>query len=93
MTPALLATIVERQREDALGRQPDHVERADQVDLDDLAEQLERVRPVLADDLGRGADARAIDHDPERLTGRARHIKGCAHCISVDHVGGCEGHR
>ncbi len=42
-------------------REPDHVERADQVDLDDLAERIERERAVLAQRLDRVAGARAVD--------------------------------
>src|SRR5262249_43743876 len=42
--------------------EPDHVERADEVDLDDALEGLERERlPVLADDEPRAADAGAVD--------------------------------
>ena len=51
---------------DALGGQPDHVERADQVDLDDSSEVVERERAVLAQRLDRVADAGAVDDDPHR---------------------------
>ena len=51
---------------DALRRQPQHVERADQVDLDDLLEGVQRERAVLAQRLGGITDTGAVDVDPQR---------------------------
>ena len=51
---------------DALGGQPQHVEGADQVDLDDLREDVQRERAVLAERLDRVADAGAVDVDAQR---------------------------
>ena len=50
----------------AFGGQPDHVERADQVDLDDLGEAVEGERTVLAQRLDGVADAGAVDVDTQR---------------------------
>ena len=53
------------------GGEPDHVEAADEVDGDDLGEQGERVRPLLADGSRRRADAGAVD-EADELAGRRR---------------------
>src|SRR6185436_8929860 len=47
------------------GREPRHVERSDQVGLDDARELVERHRPVAADDPRRGADAGGVDEAGE----------------------------
>ena len=52
------------------GDQADHVEGADQIDLDHLAEHVERVRSVLADRLQRDRDAGAVDQDARRRRAR-----------------------
>ncbi len=54
------------------GREPHHVEAADQVDVDDAAELVERMRPVAADDVRADADAGAIDQEARRPLRRAR---------------------
>ena len=51
---------------DPLSGKPQHVEGADQVDLDDLLEPVEGERAVLAQRLDRIADARAVDVDAQR---------------------------
>ena len=51
---------------DPLGGQPQHVEGADQVDLDDLPEAVQRERAVLAQRLDGVADAGAVDVDAQR---------------------------
>ena len=74
---------------DALGRQPDDVERADQVDLDDLAEPGQRERTVLAQGLDGVADAGAVDVDadrPHRLGG----VQGGGDACFIGDVGGDE---
>ena len=76
---------------DALGGQPQHVEGADQVDLDDLLESVERERAVLAQRLGRIADARAVDVDAQRahlLGGVERRADGLGIChVGLDELG------
>ena len=63
--PPLLVHRVERGHR--RGRHPDHIERADEVDLDDLAERRQRHRrAVLADHPGGRPDAGAADHHPQR---------------------------
>ena len=54
--------------------EPQHVERADEVDLDDLAERLEVVRRAVAVDRAFGpTDARAVDARAQRRDlGRGR---------------------
>ena len=46
--------------------EPHHIEAADQVDLDDAPEVIERHRPVAPDDAPAAADAGAIDGDARR---------------------------
>ena len=82
--PALLVDRLGRG--DPLGRQPDHVERADEVDVDDLDERVERERrAVAAEQPAGGADAGAVDHHPQRaeLAGR---VERRAHRGLVGHV-------
>ena len=52
-----------------MGRQPDHVEGADQVDLNDLAEDGQGVRTGLADGFLSRCNARTVDQAPERAQG------------------------
>ena len=51
---------------DALGRQAEHVERADEIDVDDPLELREREGALLADRLDGVADAGAVHRDPQR---------------------------
>ena len=74
---------------DPLGGQPQHVERADQVDLDDLLERVERERAVLAQRLDRVADARAVDVDAQRAE-RLGDVERLADRGLVGDVGGGE---
>ena len=71
---------------DALSRQPQHVERADQVDLDDLLEGVQREGPVLAQRLGRIADTGAVDVDAQRAH-RLGDVERLAHRGLVGDVG------
>ena len=48
------------------GGEPDHVERADQIDLDHAVECVQRHWPIAADHPSRGADAGTIDQNPGR---------------------------
>jgi alpha-methylacyl-CoA racemase len=76
-----------------VGGQPDHVERPDQVDLDHPGEGLQRERSVLAGGPGRGADARAVDHDPGYPARQgARGVQGRVHVRRAGHVAGVERH-
>src|SRR5262249_5527769 len=50
------------------GGQPHDVERADQVDLDHLTEEVEVVRALLAENAAGPADAGTVDHQAQRLT-------------------------
>ena len=68
--PALLAVQVRRQH--PFRGEPGDIEGADQVHLDDLAEQVEGKRAVLADHFGRRADPGTVDQDPQRLAGPVR---------------------
>ncbi len=52
-----------------LGGEGHHDERADEVDLDDLAVQVDRVRPLATEDAGRRTDARTADDDAQRALG------------------------
>ena len=47
-----------------LRKQPQHVERANQIDVDDADEFCERVDPILADRALRSADAGAVHQYP-----------------------------
>ena len=71
---------------DPLGGQPQHVEGADQVDLDDLLEAVERERAVLAQRLDRVADARAVDVDAQRAQ-RLGDVEGLGDGVGVGDVG------
>ena len=67
--------------------QPDHVERPDEVDLDHPGEGLQRERAVLARGPGRGADARAVDHDPRYpARQRTRGVQRRVHVRRARHV-------
>ncbi|GAA3208572.1 hypothetical protein GCM10020256_05110 [Streptomyces thermocoprophilus] len=48
------------------GGEPQDVEGADQVDVDDRAEQVQVVRAAAADDAGGRGDAGAVDGEPQR---------------------------
>src|SRR6478735_1037893 len=76
---------------DPLGREPQHVERADEVDLDGLGEPVQRERSVLAQGLGCAADACAVDVDPQRAQ-RLGEVERLAHGGLVGDVGGGELH-
>ena len=54
------------------GGEPQHVERADQVHVDDGLERVEAVRPALASRALRPADPRAADRDPQLARGLRR---------------------
>ena len=69
------------------GGQPDHVERAHQVDLDDAVEGLQRQDAVAAQHLAGGGDAGAVHHDPQR-TQRRCGVDGGLHLVLVGHVRG-----
>ena len=56
--------------QESLGEQPQHVEGADQIDLDHLGELGQRVDAVLADDPRRAADAGAIHQNARGAVGR-----------------------
>jgi hypothetical protein len=57
------------------------------VDRDRLAEQVKRERALLADDLGRGADAGAVHHDPQVVAAPGDAGQGRADGGGVGHVG------
>jgi hypothetical protein len=63
-----------------------HVERADQVDLDDLLELAQRECPVLAECLDGVADACAVDVDPDRSEG-LRDVERLADRLLIGDVG------
>jgi hypothetical protein len=52
-----------------------------------LAEQVKRERPLLAEDLGRGADAGAVHHDPQRVPAPGDAGQRRADGGGVGHVG------
>ena len=87
---AALAALVGLVGEHRRGGQPQHVERADQVDRDHLLERLERVRPALARGLLGPADAGAADGDPQRPR---RRRPPPATCVGVGDVAGDEAPR
>ena len=66
MQHAALAAVVGLVGEHRRGREPQHVERADQVDADDGLERLERVRAAAPGGLLGPADAGAADADAQR---------------------------
>ena len=74
-------------RGDLLRRERQHVEGPDQVDPDDRREQLEVVHALLAQDPGRGADARAVHHRAQRAVGRGP-VHRDLHLGRVGDVGG-----
>jgi hypothetical protein len=49
--------------------QPADEQRADEIDLDDLAEEFARHHAILADHAPRPADARAVHRDAEAIHG------------------------
>jgi len=70
--------------------QPQHVERAHQVDVDHPVEQAEVMRPgIPVDDPGAPADAGAVHHDPQ-WPQRSRLLHGRPHVGIVCHVCGHE---
>ncbi len=71
---------------DPLGAQPQHVEGADQVDLDHLAERVQREDAVLAQHPDRVAGAGAVDHDAQRPQ-RLGDVEGRGHRLLVGDVG------
>src|SRR5205085_9835346 len=76
--------------QDALGREPDDVERADQVDVDDPGEVLEWEDALLADDPAGGADAGAV-HGHAQWAEPAGDVEGGADLLGVGDVGRGEG--
>jgi len=89
MTPPLLP--VRLLAQDPFGGQPDHVERADQVDVDDLLERLQRERPVLGHGLDRVADAGTVHRDPQRAQ-RLRRVQRRGDVLLAGDVGSGEHH-
>ncbi|MCO5556213.1 hypothetical protein L7F22_009759 [Adiantum nelumboides] len=71
---------------DPLRGEADHVERADQVDVDDLGEVGQRERAVLADGLDAVADAGAVHRDADR-TELFGGVEGGGHLLLVRDVG------
>jgi hypothetical protein len=88
--PALLPDRVVRQH--PLGREPQHVECADQVDLDDAREVGQRERAGLPDGARRVAGAGAVDRHAERAEAVGDVQRG-GHVGLAAHVGGREAHR
>ncbi len=68
------------------GGEAQHVEGADQVDLDDVREELEVVRPVLRRGALRPADARAADRDPQAAAGLGGGVDGGRDLLGLGHV-------
>jgi hypothetical protein len=65
---------------------PQEVEAADQIDLDDAPERVQRQRTVAPDDPTWGADAGAIDGDSRRAVPLARRRNGGFHRGGVGHI-------
>src|SRR5262249_45349963 len=74
---------------DPFGGKPQHVEGADQVDVDDADEVLEWVYAVLAQHPDRVAGARAVHDDAQRAKGIGAIQRG-GHAVGVGDVGGGE---
>ena len=74
-----------------LGGQPQHVEGADQVDLDHRAEGLQRQQPALADHPARRGHPGAVDRDPQRPEA-GRRVDRRPDLLLVADVGGDEPH-
>ena len=71
-------------------RQPHHVERADEVDVEDHLERLDRVRPAAGGDLDRDAGARAGHGDPQAAGRLGRPVDGGLDLVLLAHVAGDE---
>src|SRR5699024_3580355 len=72
---------------DRLGREGEHVEGADQVDLHDLGVQLQVVHAAAPEDAHRRTDTGAVDHCPQwRAAGRGRHC--VTDVTNVGHIPG-----
>ncbi len=69
--------------------QAKQVEAADQIDLDDLFELLERHRLAVAvDDAARAANPGAIDDDSGRTVLFVRRRNGTLRCLALGHITG-----
>jgi hypothetical protein len=66
--------------------QPQHVERAEQIHAHGALERLLRHRTVAPDDAAGGADAGAVDDDPQRSVRVARLLDRGEHRGLVGHV-------
>jgi hypothetical protein len=65
---------------------PQEVEAADQIDLDDAPKRIERQRTVATDDPSGGADAGAIDGDARRAVPLTRRLNGRFDRTGVGHI-------
>ena len=71
----------------AIGReQPQHIERADQIDLDHLLVVGKRHRPVAADDALRRTDAGAVEQDTRRAELGIGFLHGRFSACGIRHV-------
>ena len=59
---------------DGRGGEADHVESADEIDVDGLCEGVEAMRAVAADDFFRRRDAGAVDQSVQMAEGLAREV-------------------
>ena len=71
------------------GGEAQHVERADEVDVDDRPEGVQRERAAAADDAAGRRDAGAVDGDAQLAERRGALDRGL-HLRLVAHVGGDE---
>ena len=70
----------------AVAGQPQHVEGADQVDLDHVVEDLQVVRPLLAGGPLGPADPRAADRDPQAALGLGGGVDRGLDRLGLHHV-------
>ncbi|MCY1534263.1 hypothetical protein D9M68_696270 [compost metagenome] len=87
---AALAAFVRLVAAHGLGGQAQHVEGADQVDVDDAGEALQAVHALAAEDLLRRADACAVDQSVHRAEGVQRGLHGFVAVRFAGHVGAHE---
>jgi hypothetical protein len=67
-------------------RQPQHIEGADQIDVDHRAKVLQRQHAALADHPTGSTHPRAVDHDPQGAE-FCRCLNRCLHLIFIAYVG------